>query len=53
MLISHVGAISIVVPFFARGSIDLARCSVNELSDDHLWRELSDQEVQKRFIIDG
>lgn len=53
MLISHTGAISIVVPDFACRSIELAHCSVNELGDDYLWRELSNQDVQKRFIVNG
>jgi hypothetical protein len=53
MLISHRGAISIVVPDFARREIDLTHCSVNELDAGHRWRELSDEEVQRRFMVSG
>jgi len=51
MLISHVGAISIVVPFFARDPIVLERCSVNELTGDEGWVELPADEVQERFRV--
>ncbi|HET6867213.1 MAG TPA: hypothetical protein VFH80_14935 [Solirubrobacteraceae bacterium] len=51
MLISHEGAISIVVPYFARDGIDLAGCSVNELRHGHGWRELDAAEVAKRFTV--
>lgn len=51
MLISHVGAISIVVPFFARDRIVLEKCSVNELTRDEGWVELSADEVQERFRV--
>lgn len=50
MLIAHNGAISIVVPDFARDPMDLARCSVNELRRDG-WRELSAAEVAQRFEV--
>lgn len=51
MLISHVGAISIVVPFFARNPIVLERCSVNELTANEGWVELPADEVQERFRV--
>lgn len=50
-LLSHRGAISIVVPDFARGEIDLSRCSVNELDEGFRWRELSPDEVGARFLV--
>jgi hypothetical protein len=51
MLLSHMGAISIVIPDFARDEIDLCSCSVNELNESHHWRELSPDEVKARFIV--
>lgn len=51
MIISHPGAISIVVPFFARDPIVLAECSVNELEYGRGWRELSAAEVRERFEV--
>lgn len=53
MLISHQGAISIVVPDFARGTISLDVCSVNELVHDRGWRELGRSEVAARFHVVG
>jgi hypothetical protein len=53
MLISHQGAISIVVPDFAREPIDLARCSVNELRHGKGWRELAAEDVRARFTVCG
>src|SRR5439155_1750856 len=38
MLISHEGAISIVVPHFARSGMELATCSINELRHGQGWR---------------
>ena len=52
-LLSHVGAISIVVPDFARAPIDLGRCSINELDGSHRWRELPLSEATRRFVVDG
>lgn len=49
MVISHQGAISIVVPDFCRHGLDLARCSVNELRRGEGWRELASEEVSRRF----
>jgi hypothetical protein len=51
MIISHRGAISIVVPHFAQQPIGLERCSVNELGEGHRWRELSRQEIRERFEV--
>ena len=51
MLISHNGAISIVVPCFAREPIDLTRCSVNQLVHGTGWIQLSPDEVTDRFEI--
>ena len=48
MLVAHRGAVSIVVPDFAREPIDLQRCSVNELTE-HGWRELGPEERATRF----
>jgi len=50
LIIAHPGAISIVVPFFARDPIVLDRCSVNELGDTG-WRELTTHEVRERFQV--
>jgi hypothetical protein len=51
MLISHQGAISIVVPYFANDTIALEECSVNELVHDQGWRELGSREVAERFHV--
>jgi hypothetical protein len=51
MLIAHQGAISIVVPDFATAPIDLAQCSMNELRHPTGWRELTDDEVARRFEV--
>jgi hypothetical protein len=53
MLISHQGAISIVVPDFARGPLTLEDCSVNELLHGRGWRELSRASISERFRIVG
>jgi hypothetical protein len=50
-LLSHRGAISIVVPNFARDRMNLGDCSVNELGDDFRWRELPAEEVTRRFHV--
>jgi hypothetical protein len=51
MLISHAGAISLVVGSFAEHGIDLESCSINELQVDGTWRELDIAEVRLRFRI--
>lgn len=53
MLIGHLGAISIVVPYFARDPIELGRCSVNELTRRDSWVELPSYEIEQRFRIYG
>jgi voltage-gated potassium channel Kch len=50
-LLSHRGAISIVVPDFATAEIDLGHCSVNELDREFRWRELGADEVAERFVV--
>lgn len=51
MLVSHAGAISLVVPYFASSGIKLALCSANELQADGEWLELPVDEVERRFTI--
>ena len=51
MLIAHQGAISIVVPDFARETVRLDRCSMNVLDHETGWRELSRRQVQERFEV--
>lgn len=51
MLISHRGAVSIVVPDFARGAATLAGCSVNQLRPPHGWQELSAAAVANLFHV--
>jgi proteasome lid subunit RPN8/RPN11 len=51
MLISHEGAISIVVPHFACTGMELATCSINELRHGQGWRELAPDEVAERFTV--
>lgn len=50
-LLSHAGAISIVVPHFARDDLRLQRCSVNELDEAFRWRELTARETRQRFQV--
>lgn len=50
-LLSHAGAISIVVAHFARDEIRLEHCSVNELGQDFRWRELPARETRQRFRV--
>lgn len=52
LLLSHAGAISIVVPWFASRGLHLEECSVNELGGDFRWRELPIDEVERRFTIE-
>jgi hypothetical protein len=51
MLVAHRGAVSIVVPDFARAPIELESCSVNVLEGEDGWCELSTAEVTTRFEI--
>lgn len=50
-ILSHQGAISIVVPNFARDPIELERCSINERDERHRWRELPVSETHQRFLV--
>ena len=49
LLVSHPGAVSIVVPWFAINGIRLPRCGVHILAHDHRWRRLSNAEIGRRF----
>jgi hypothetical protein len=50
-LISHAGAISIVVPYFARHGLRLELCSINEFLPGDGWSELDTADVVRRFRI--
>lgn len=50
-LISHAGAISIVVPYFARRGLRFEICSVNELLPNQGWIELALDDVLRRFTV--
>jgi hypothetical protein len=52
MLISHQGAVSIVVPDFAREPIALERCSLNVLDHDRGWVELTPAQIRERFEVE-
>jgi hypothetical protein len=51
MLISHEGAVSIVVPRFAVEPISLEACSVNVLDHQTGWHELSVGQIRERFEV--
>jgi hypothetical protein len=51
LVVAHSGAVSVVVPYFASGGIDLGRCGVHVLSADHRWRRLTTAEIAERFEI--
>lgn len=51
LVVAHPGAVSIVIPWFAAGGIDLAVCGVHVLSAGHRWRRLSPAETSERFTI--
>lgn len=51
MIIGHEGAISIVVPHFAKGPSQLGTCSVNQLERTGRWRPLSPDEIERRFMF--
>ena len=51
MLLAHQGAISIVIPEFAKKQIELARCSINMLDHQRGWVELSAADVRARFEV--
>jgi hypothetical protein len=50
-VVSHKGAISIVVPFFGRDSIDLQDCAVYVLDHIEGWIQLSIEEIEQHFKI--
>jgi len=52
-LVGHIGAISVVVPGFARAALHLPSCSVHELRRDGSWRLLTPEEVSQRFLVHG
>jgi hypothetical protein len=50
--ISHkIGFLSIVVPYFGKNVIDLSQCKVYEYLGNGKWKELSQKEVSRRFVI--
>lgn len=52
LLVGHVGAISVVVPYFAVAPrLNLELCSVNVLQADGSWSELSPAAVRDRFEV--
>jgi hypothetical protein len=51
MVISHQGAISIVVPDFAAGAPTLLACSINQLAADGSWHELERSAAQELFTV--
>jgi hypothetical protein len=51
VVVAHPGAFSIVIPWFAAEGIDLARCGVHLLTNDHRWRRLSGGETRDRFTV--
>ena len=51
LVVAHPGAVSIVVPHFATGGIDLSRCGVHLLSATHQWRRLTTVETAARLKI--
>lgn len=54
LILSHHGAISIVVPNLGRDGIDLLRCSVNELRHGSGWHELTADDAHRRIrVIDA
>ena len=50
-VITHQGAISIVVPNFARDPLRLAHCAVYQLTHGKGWLPLSSAEVDRRFRV--
>lgn len=51
VLVSHPGAISVVVPWFASHGLQLPRCGVHILGHDHRWSRLSSGEIRRRFRV--
>lgn len=50
-IITHQGAISIVVPFFARAPLYLADCAVHQLEHGRGWLPVPRSEVLRRFEV--
>lgn len=50
-VITHQGAISIVVPYFAREPLRLERCALYQLKHGRGWLPLSKAEIQRRFEV--
>ena len=51
MIVGHEGAISIVIPDFARGPADLSRCAAYQLKRSGTWRELGSEELNERIRV--
>jgi len=50
-VITHEGAISVVVPYFARLPLDLPKCAVYRLALGRGWLQLSPAEIQETFKV--
>jgi len=50
-ILSHRGALSIVVPDFAKRPIVLADCAVYRLEQGHGWQALSSSEISQIFVV--
>lgn len=50
-VITHQGAISIVVPYFARASLRLEHCAVHQLEHGRGWLPVPRAEVLRRFEV--
>jgi hypothetical protein len=51
LVVGHVGAVSIVVPGFARLGLQLDRCAVHLLERGSGWRRLTPSETIERFRV--
>ncbi len=51
LVVAHPGAVSIVVPYFAKHGMDLSRCGVHILSYSCRWVRLSVAETDERFEV--
>lgn len=51
LVVAHPGAVSIVIPRFARYGMNLALCGVHVLSADHHWRRIGADETSRRIEI--
>lgn len=50
-IVATVGGISIVVPDFAKGPVDLSTCAVYRLSDSGVWVELENEERNNLITV--